>query len=349
DSHLHAASAMKNAVFYPHDFQKTLLSEACTMDETMNNLIETAINGLITQGLMIAGSLRSTGIEIFGGVAALKLLFMWLDYLFDAISFEEMGAYLIRTTIQIGLISYFLVTYNMSIGVQGMAITIPDFIVQKVTGNDGPYTFTQGVAQFNTVLKSLDEAVLKTNGAVSANSDPNANVAEKVWANLKATAATLVMGVAMMVNVVIGIASKFLLALAMLAYICVYVSGIFVLFIGIALGPIFLPWQLLRVTSFLFDGWFKYILGAAMYRAITPIALKLLGGCIDSLNSATIKLNQTGQTAIGYSIGAAVVILVLCGLLIALIWQVPSIATGLVSGNSGVSASPKIPGLGKYF
>ncbi|WP_369050172.1 type IV secretion system protein [Burkholderia gladioli] len=319
------------------------------MDETMNQVLETAVNGLISQGILIGGSLQTTGIEIFGGVVALKFLFMWLDYMFDAYSFQDLAGYLVRTTIQAGLISYFLVTYSSAVGVSGMAITIPDFLVQKVTGNTGPYTFTQGVTEFNNVLRQMDDAVLKTNGASSAQTDSDANAVEKAWATMKAAAATITMGIVTIVNIVIGIGSKLLLALAMLAYICVYVSGLFILYIAIAIGPVLIPFQLLRVTSFLFDGWFKFLLGAVMYRVITPIALKLLGGTITALGSATTTLNATGQTAIGYSIGAAIVIVLLCGLLIALIWQVPKIATGLVSGGAGVSAKPNVPGFGSFF
>ncbi|WP_186191215.1 type IV secretion system protein [Burkholderia gladioli] len=319
------------------------------MDETMNQVLETAVNGLISQGILIGGSLQTTGIEIFGGVVALKFLFMWLDYMFDAYSFQDLAGYLVRTTIQAGLISYFLVTYSSAVGVSGMAITIPDFLVQKVTGNTGPYTFTQGVTEFNNVLRQMDDAVLKTNGASSAQADSDANAVEKAWATMKAAAATITMGIVTIVNIVIGIGSKLLLALAMLAYICVYVSGLFILYIAIAIGPVLIPFQLLRVTSFLFDGWFKFLLGAVMYRVITPIALKLLGGTITALGSATTTLNATGQTAIGYSIGAAIVIVLLCGLLIALIWQVPKIATGLVSGGAGVSAKPNVPGFGSFF
>lgn len=319
------------------------------MDETMNQVLETAVNGLISQGILIGGSLQTTGIEIFGGVVALKFLFMWLDYMFDAYSFQDLAGYLVRTTIQAGLISYFLVTYSSAVGVSGMAITIPDFLVQKVTGNTGPYTFTQGVTEFNNVLRQMDDAVLKTNGASSAQADSDANAVEKAWATMKAAAATITMGIVTIVNIVIGIGSKLLLALAMLAYICVYVSGLFILYIAIAIGPVLIPFQLLRVTSFLFDGWFKFLLGAVMYRVITPIALKLLGGTITALGSATATLNATGQTAIGYSIAAAITIVVLCGLLIGLIWQVPKIATGLVSGGAGVNAKPKVPGFGKFF
>ncbi|WP_186050424.1 type IV secretion system protein [Burkholderia gladioli] len=319
------------------------------MDETMNQVLETAVNGLISQGILIGGSLQTTGIEIFGGVVALKFLFMWLDYMFDAYSFQDLAGYLVRTTIQAGLISYFLVTYSSAVGVSGMAITIPDFLVQKVTGNTGPYTFTQGVTEFNNVLRQMDDAVLKTNGASSAQADSDANAVEKAWATMKAAAATITMGIVTIVNIVIGIGSKLLLALAMLAYICVYVSGLFILYIAVAIGPVLIPFQLLRVTSFLFDGWFKFLLGAVMYRVITPIALKLLGGTITALGSATTTLNATGQTAIGYSIGAAIVIVLLCGLLIALIWQVPKIATGLVAGNASADARPTIPGFGRFF
>ncbi|KAF1060801.1 hypothetical protein DX980_20820 (plasmid) [Burkholderia gladioli] len=319
------------------------------MDETMNQVLETAVNGLISQGILIGGSLRDTGIEIFGGVVALKLFFMFLDYLFDASSFQELAGYLIRTTIQIGLISYFLITYSSAVGISGMAITIPDFLVQKVTGNSGPYTFTQGVTEFNNVLRQMDDAVLKTNGAASAQTDSDANAVEKAWATMKAAAATITMGVVTLINIAIGIGSKLLLALAMLAYICVYMSGLFVLYIAIAIGPVLIPFQLLRITSFLFDGWLKFLLGAVMYRVITPIALKLLGGTITALGSATGTLITTGQTAIGYSIAAAITIVLLCGLLIALIWQVPKIATGLVSGNANTEARPPIPGLGKFF
>ncbi|MCM2552662.1 type IV secretion system protein [Burkholderia glumae] len=319
------------------------------MDETMNQVLETAVNGLISQGILIGGSLRDTGIEIFGGVVALKLFFMWLDYMFDAISFQDLAGYLVRTTIQIGLISYFLITYSSAAGISGMAVTIPDFLVQRVTGNSGPYTFTQGVTEFNNVLRQMDDAVLKTNGAVSANTDSDANAVEKAWATMKATLATITMGVVTLINILIGVGSKLLLALAMLAYICVYVSGLFVLYIAIAIGPVLMPFQLLRVTSFLFDGWLKFLLGAVMYRVITPIALKLLGGTITSLGSATETLNATGQTAIGYSIASAITIVLLCGLLIVLLWQVPKIATGIVSGSAGVAAKPNIPGFGSFF
>ncbi|WP_334033705.1 type IV secretion system protein [Burkholderia gladioli] len=307
------------------------------MDSNLLGMLESALNDLIFQGGVVADNLHSVGVEIFGTLVGMKIIFSFLESKLGDSGLREVSGGVVRLIISVGIISYLLVGYNSALGIRGLSIAIPDYISTKVTGLSGLDSFNQGVVKFNLIMSSLDDAVVKTNGAASGKADGASSSGEQLWATVEASRATLVMLEVASINADIGMGSKALLGIAMLAYVWVYIVGIFTLYIVLAIGPVLLPFQLVRFTSFLANGWMKSLIVAMMMRALAPIALQLLGGSIDALKSATTTLNYSGQTAIGYSIAAATTVFMLSGLIVVLIWQVPKIALGLVSGGGGVS------------
>uniref|UniRef100_UPI003BEED1FB type IV secretion system protein n=1 Tax=Burkholderia arboris TaxID=488730 RepID=UPI003BEED1FB len=328
------------------------------MDETLNGLLETTLNGMISSGNGMGGTLISTGIEIFGGLVFLRLVWMWLEYLLDARSFEEFGKIVIWTTLRIGFISYLLATYTTMAGVTGLFMQGPDYLVQKITGQSSANVFTSGLTHFNTIVNSMDDAVIKTHGATSA-TDTSATTADsssgisisldrananlkKTWDNLKMAVMNPMQFFAQAIDGVLGLGAKIMLGAATLVYVVTYAIGTVMLYVGIAMGPVMIPWKVLDQSEFLFDGWLRYTIGAGLYKVVCAIVITLVGGGVSALATAVRSLNLTGSSALGYDITAFVLVLLLCGFLILVLWEVPKIAGGLVSGSASLSLRIRI-------
>ncbi|MCO8402812.1 type IV secretion system protein (plasmid) [Burkholderia cenocepacia] len=309
------------------------------MDATINGLLETALNGMISQGNAMGGTLVTTGVEIFGGLVFLKLVRMWLEYLLESSTFYDLGRHAIWTTIRIGFISYMLATYTTMAGITGLFMNGPDYLVQKITGESSVNVFTSGVNQFNTIINTMDDAVIKTHGSASAQNAPDSGALQQAWNAVKTAALDTLQFFSQLIDAGIGIFSKLALAAALLVYIAIYAIGTLMLYCGIALGPFMIPWKVHTETEFLFDGWMRFTIGAGLYKVVCAIAIKLVGGSITALVTAVTNLNTSGQTALGYDITASIIVFVLCGFLIFVLWEVPKIASGLVSGNASASIS----------
>jgi len=97
-------------------------------------------------------------------------------------------------------------------------------------------------------------------------------------------------------------------------------------------APLFIPFLVLPVVSWLFDGWLRFLLSAAMYK-MAGAAIVLLGGAVLKQLMAILAgttLNW-GQVTIGGMVVAGLAFSLLYVML-----QLPSIAQGLISGHATV-------------
>ncbi len=61
--------------------------------------------------------------------------------------------------------------------------------------------------------------------------------------------------------------------LMLVFYICVIVLSSMVVEVGLILGPMMVPFLLLKPASFLFDGWLRYMITASLYNVVAAIVL----------------------------------------------------------------------------
>jgi type IV secretion system protein TrbL len=120
-------------------------------------------------------------------------------------------------------------------------------------------------------------------------------------------------------------------------YLGMYLLSMSLLAIAFALGPIFIPWLLLRPASFLFDGWLRFTLIAALYQVVGIVIVTLISRMhepmLASLDAAVAGPSATFNF---YYFAAA---FLLSGVSALLMLQIPAIANGLLSGVVPVRAA----------
>ena len=107
--------------------------------------------------------------------------------------------------------------------------------------------------------------------------------------------------------------------LALIAFMSVIVT----VGIALAVGPIFIPFLVLEKTSFLFDGWVRFMIAASFTKVIIAI--------IVSIGLYSFKAIGTGQGGI---MGMMIVTTALGGMLAFMLLRAPEIAQSIMSGNA---------------
>lgn len=107
--------------------------------------------------------------------------------------------------------------------------------------------------------------------------------------------------------------------LALIAFMSVLVT----VGIALAVGPIFIPFLVLEKTSFLFDGWVRFMIAASFTKVIIAI--------IVSVGLYSFKAIGTGQ---GGVLGMMIVTTALGGMLAFMLLRAPEIAQSIMSGSS---------------
>lgn len=112
--------------------------------------------------------------------------------------------------------------------------------------------------------------------------------------------------------------------------------------VGFALGPIMIPFMLWPVMSFLFDGWlkfmvttaFKFMVGALIV-SFANIGFRQLDQLFASIHSQNPTVTDIMSMSSLPAVFASMACLVLAALIGWMCWEIPSIASALVSGGSG--------------
>ncbi len=107
--------------------------------------------------------------------------------------------------------------------------------------------------------------------------------------------------------------------LALIAFMSVLVT----VGIALAVGPIFIPFLVLEKTSFLFDGWVRFMIAASFTKVIIAI--------IVSIGLYAFKSIGIGQGGI---MGMMIVTTALGGMLAFMLLRAPEIAQSIMSGSS---------------
>lgn len=134
------------------------------------------------------------------------------------------------------------------------------------------------------------------------------------------------------------LAAVFCLALTLIAYVLAILMAQVMFGIGVALGPILVPWLVWERTEFLFDGWLRFMIAAAFTKIVAALMVAMTADIFVVVRS----IANTVDGASGYStvdLVAAFMMAVVSALAAFMMWQVQGIAQSLVSGGGGVSGN----------
>ena len=126
---------------------------------------------------------------------------------------------------------------------------------------------------------------------------------------------------------------------AMCAYMANAIMSIISIKLILALTPVMVPFLIFPPTTWIFDSWIRFFLGAGMLKIVGAFMLGLTSGMFDTLNTLSKQINVDAKSsnldAMGADLvlfGAMIFVSLLAGLLMT---QVPGIAGGLLGSAGG--------------
>ncbi|RLJ64598.1 type IV secretion system protein [Sulfurisoma sediminicola] len=137
---------------------------------------------------------------------------------------------------------------------------------------------------------------------------------------------------------ILGLAIGTVMAAGIAFFIAVALGAV-LLKVAAVLAPLFIPFLILPQTNFLFDGWLKFAIGAALYKPVAAI-IAGIGGALLAGMSGILGALPAGGGAVSTAANAAQATLAalgvagLAGLVLYLMLQVGTISTALVGGAS---------------
>lgn len=153
------------------------------------------------------------------------------------------------------------------------------------------------------------------------------------------------------IGAAIGTLGAYLMALAaklIAAFLVVIAAGIYVanivlahgsVMLAVALAPIMIPFILVPALTFIFDGWLRFLLGATMVKVVGAFMIgftdKLMDGLVGLSATVAVPPNADFTTIMASAMVAYCGLVLLAGLCAYLMMQVPSLATGILSGSAG--------------
>jgi type IV secretory pathway VirB6-like protein len=102
-------------------------------------------------------------------------------------------------------------------------------------------------------------------------------------------------------SVILIVAAGFILW-SLLTFVFVLNAGQVMLYIGLALGPLLIPFLLIPNLSFLFNGWLRFMISAALYKIIAVLVALLALGTIDQVATYSSSMATKDESIIFLSL-----------------------------------------------
>ncbi len=275
--------------------------------------VENALQG-------VQGNLGSIGSQLFAYLAFLSLVWWAAQLILKGGDITDTFGGFLRSVFLFGLAYFFMLPYAEGqtplvwfVGKLTTAVT------SALTGNANgdvsdiaAYAFTSLYTMIAILVKDLMQPFSSSSGFLGG-----MEAIGVLFANLPMV---LFLGLAI---VLLWFAGITLFVMATIGLVMFKVADIF--------APLFIPFLVLPVVSWLFDGWLRFLLSAAMYK-MAGAAIVLLGSAVlKQLSPLLLGTPNWGQMTI-----AGMVVAGLAFSLLYVMLQLPSIAQGLISGHATV-------------
>jgi hypothetical protein len=243
-----------------------VVSGMSTTDQILVNgmpditFIRDAMMWLSTPTELVTMNLLYAGTHLLMAIAALSFAFLSIKMMLEASSYMDYLGQFINGLIMYGMVEWVL--HNYTSGTGGGLIVL----------------FNQG----------FDQAIMAMLGITNA-----ADIQYNVWAGFMAdlkianmlvsslpinngmSLATLIGAVTALQQPYVVMLDLFMMACAWITllaggvlFVGIYIYSMMLFAVGMMLGPIMLPWTLLKPFSFVGEGWIKYMVMAGFYRVV---------------------------------------------------------------------------------
>lgn len=131
----------------------------------------------------------------------------------------------------------------------------------------------------------------------------------------------------------IVVVAAFFIMWSLLSFVFVLNAGQIMLYLGLALGPILIPFLLIPNLSFLFNGWLRFMIAASLFKIIAVLVALLALGTIDQISIYAMHMKSKDESMIFLSL----MVLFFAMLGKQMMGMVDNISSSLASGgaNSG--------------
>ena len=104
--------------------------------------------------------------------------------------------------------------------------------------------------------------------------------------------------------------------------------------LALAFAPVMIPWGMWRPTEFLFTAWLRFLISSCMQAVIAMAVGGLLMGAANALSAATASFSSATD-----SLTLSAGIILFAALCMYIMLQVPSISSGMLSGDGSLGIS----------
>lgn len=287
------------------------------------------INQVITQLNALESNLQSAFSSMSGTLSAsgkelewalFSVMFVWtgLTGMMKGETLGEVFAQIIMHTLMLGIVMMCLNPSSQNALVRTFSTIASQF------NSDGA-NLVAGFKGFFTAISSL-----WTDGGTSSSSS-TAQGSGGWFSSLFHTIGDFDLGsmLAALAIVIMKVITTVVIAGASAIWAANYILSQAKLFIGMAVAPVMVPWLLMPYTTFLFDGWLKFMIGAGMMQVVGAIMIKITNILVTTM--MTIAAGSTATNIILY-----VVLVVLAFIISYLMSEINGIAMGLLQGGSRV-------------
>ncbi len=294
--------------------------------------LNSAQSTIATTANTMASSASSVGLAVAGLLAVTYLLWSIVDSF--AGSGESIMSIMVEVLVPAAITAAAIGSYSSLVSTSGGLQGVITAFTQAATGST---SVSSAMASYmETLADTLGNAfstLLSELGCTSITSFTLALVGE------------------MLLSILIVFLATALSVIALGELVGVLLTGIVMVGIAIAVGPLFVACAVCKWSRGWFDSWLKFLLGASAYQMVASIVLSLVSGMVTSIQSQIQTTNpSTSNSSAGVSIAGLLGLLGLTWVMGHLFREIPQIAAGLFGGGA-VKAPDRLfggqPGGGK--
>lgn len=275
-----------------------------TFSDALSGAIAKVVNAISTFATQYRNSIAPMGVTLLTGLSIIAISWTGMQIAMTSGSMSEPMNRLITTIFTIGFASWLISDGYETFVINGIDNLMTE-LVNKVNNGGSIDKMFQNfmMAQFQIIGGVIDKL-------------SDMSIWEIITKGGVSFLLIFAMFLAMLVTSVVGMIAV-LTSLIMVA-------------LAIAVGPIFIPFLVLEKTSFLFDGWLKFLINACFTKVIVAL---LLGIGLAAIASAAAP-QASGVLEMGSMIGSMLGALAVSGVIASLMVTAPAIAGAITSGGA---------------
>ena len=288
--------------------------------KSVSDIILSPINSAQSTISSKANSMAASATPIALGLAGVLALSYFLWGVLDSLagSGDSLMGIAVGSLIPAAIVAACLGSYSALVstngGVQGILSSFTQAATGSTTGSAAIASFAQ---QMFNVFASSVKALFQGLGCIN------------IWSWTVGIALQLILGSLILL---IGLAFA---VIAVGELVGVLLTGIIMVAIGVAVGPLFVACAVSRWSAGFFQQWLKFLLGASAYQMIISVVLSLVSAMLTAAQSQISSVNPAAiDSTSGVSIAGILGLLGITWVLTHLFKQIPQMAHGLIGGGA---------------